>query len=208
MMIVIKGYLDKSQNLQVPIENIYLTSDTHFGHKNIIKYSNRPYKDVHHMNQELVKNWNSVVGEEDVVFHLGDFGNTMSAKDMIHILNFLNGKIFLIKGNHEKSVLKKQYTRDRFEWIRDKYELEFGKEKSDLLVMCHYAHRVWNKSHFGSLHVYGHSHGSMEHTPWGKSMDVGVDCNDYKPIALTKVIKILQSRDTKIIDKHKEKDNV
>jgi calcineurin-like phosphoesterase family protein len=124
---------------------------------------------------------------------------------MLHILNSLNGKIFLIKGNHEKSVLKKQYTREKFEWVRDMYELKFGKKPSEMIVMNHYAMRIWNKSHHGSLHIYGHSHGSMEHKPWGRSMDVGVDCHDYKPISLTKVIKDLQKRDPISVDKHKIK---
>ena len=54
-------------------EHTFFTSDTHFGHANIINLCNRPFKDVNHMNDMLVENWNSVVSDDDTVFHLGDF---------------------------------------------------------------------------------------------------------------------------------------
>lgn len=54
-------------------EHTFFTSDTHFGHANIINLCNRPFKDVNHMNNMLVENWNSVVSDDDTVFHLGDF---------------------------------------------------------------------------------------------------------------------------------------
>ena len=53
--------------------NVYFTSDTHFQHGNIIKFCNRPYSNVEEMNNAIIENWNSVVGPNDIVFHLGDF---------------------------------------------------------------------------------------------------------------------------------------
>lgn len=52
---------------------VFFTSDTHFNHTNIIRFCSRPFKDVEHMNETLIANWNRVVGPDNIVFHLGDF---------------------------------------------------------------------------------------------------------------------------------------
>ena len=80
--------------------NIWITSDTHFNHYNIIEYCNRPFSNVDEMNKELIKRWNSVVKKNDKVWHLGDFflGKKDDAAD---IISHLNGNIYLIKGNHD-----------------------------------------------------------------------------------------------------------
>lgn len=184
-------------------KNIWFTSDTHFGHKNIIQFSGRPFKDVDHMNEELIKSWNSVVDEEDDVYHLGDFSLT-NATNTQKILDRLNGKIHLIKGNHEKSVLQKSYNKDRFEWIKDYYEL---KVDNQMIVLCHYAFRVWNKSHHGAIMLYGHSHDSMEREPWGRSMDVGVDSanrilGEYRPFSFQEIKNMMDKRTDNPVDHH------
>ena len=56
-------------------QNIFFTSDFHVGHTNVIRFDGRPFKDVDEMNQSLIDNWNSVVGDEDVVFYLGDLSH-------------------------------------------------------------------------------------------------------------------------------------
>jgi len=84
---------------------VFITSDTHFHHKNIIKYTNRPYDSLEEMNEDLVRRWNACVGEDDVVLHLGDFG----WKDEEHIAEIrkrLNGRIDLILGNHDIATAK------------------------------------------------------------------------------------------------------
>lgn len=165
------------------------------------------------MNEELIKSWNDVVGEEDEVYHLGDV--SLTNPDKTHeILQRLNGKIYLITGNHEKSTLQKQETRDRFEWIKPMYELSVDNptiegNKHQLIVMCHYGMRVWNKSHHGSWCLYGHSHDSMEKEPWGRSMDVGVDSayrilGEYRPFSYEEIKKIMDSRTHNPIDHHIE----
>jgi calcineurin-like phosphoesterase family protein len=194
----IDGYRDRSIQNYVDLDKIFFTSDTHWGHTNVIKFQGRPFKHTHDMDETMIRNWNEVVPWDGVVFHLGDV-SLMAPGKSLSVLERLNGKIYLIKGNHEKSVLRKQSTRDKFEWIRDKYELQVGKQ---LIVMCHYAHRVWNKSHHGSFHLYGHSHGSMEEKPWGKSMDVGVDSWDYKPLSYYDVERVLSKRKPYQTDKH------
>ena len=85
---------------------IFFTSDTHFFHKNIITYCDRPFRtadgqpDVRAMNEGLVKAWNSCVGKDDVVYHLGDFGFGAPAK-LLEARKQLNGKVILIRGNHD-----------------------------------------------------------------------------------------------------------
>lgn len=195
-------------------KEIWFVSDTHFDHKNIIKFSDRPFKDVDHMNEELIKSWNRVVGEDDDVYHLGDVSLSNKPEKTKDILYRLNGKIHLIKGNHEKSVLRKQYNIDRFEWVKDYFELLIDQSSADgnkhqLIVLCHYAMRVWNKSHHQSIHLYGHSHDSLDghNKEWGKSMDVGVDSayrilGEYRPFSLQEVMKIMDKRKSHVIDHH------
>jgi len=188
------------------MSKVFFTSDTHFGHANIIKYSGRPFKDADHMNEELIKSWNNMISEEDEVYHLGDVSLTTPEKTQ-EILKRLNGKIYLIKGNHEKSVMMKSYNRDRFTWIKDLEEVQIEGQK---IVLCHYSMRVWNKSHHGTWMLYGHSHGHLEGEVWGRSMDVGVDAafklfGEYRPFSLQEVTNILSKREFKGVDHHMEK---
>lgn len=86
----------------------YVISDHHWGHKNIIKFSNRPFDNLHHMENYMIDAWNSVVTDDDEVWHLGDISFKLNAKYLVNILDRLNGKIHLIRGNHDKdSIIKK-----------------------------------------------------------------------------------------------------
>jgi calcineurin-like phosphoesterase family protein len=186
-------------------KQIWFTSDTHFGHANIIRFSKRPFKDVEQMDAMLIKNWNSVVGYQDDVYHLGDFSLT-SAERSLRILEQLNGNIHLIKGNHEKSVLEKSFTREKFAWIKDYYELKVedldARGNRQTIVLLHYAMKVWNKSHHGAWHLYGHSHGSLPDDINSLSFDVGVDSHDYFPISYEQVKRIMSKKEFKPIDHH------
>lgn len=176
------------------MSKIFFTSDHHFGHNNIIKFSNRPFDNVDEMNEVLIEKWNEKIGKNDQVYHLGDVGLT-SPKKLEKILSRLNGKIFLIKGNHEKSAEKCE---DRFEWIKHYYELtitdnSFDKGKQ-LLILFHYGMRVWNSSHWGSYHLYGHSHGTLPDNPNSLSFDIGVDCHNFYPLSYQEVKEIMKSK--------------
>ena len=81
-------------------QKIWITSDTHFNHANIINYCARPFKDVEEMNATLISKWNNSVGKEDIVWHLGDFAMG-GAKEIEALRVQLNGKIYLIRGNHD-----------------------------------------------------------------------------------------------------------
>jgi calcineurin-like phosphoesterase family protein len=155
------------------------------------------------MNEALILGWNSVVGEEDVVYHLGDVSLTSASKTS-EILNRLNGTIHLILGNHEKSVMRKEGNRNRFESIRNGDTIRVNGVD---IYLHHYACRVWNESHRGAYHLYGHSHDSLEYEQWGKSMDVGVDSaykilGEYRPFSFDEIHRILSKREVHEVDHH------
>ena len=86
----------------------WIISDTHWHHKNIIEYCNRPFSSVEEMDNTMIKKWNSVVGKDDIVWHLGDFA--MGTKEQItQIVEQLNGRIYLILGNHDNHTMKWYY---------------------------------------------------------------------------------------------------
>lgn len=154
----------------------WFTSDQHFGHSNILKYCNRPFENVFQMNECIIENHNDLVRKNDYVFHLGDF----CFHTPIQYLKKLNGKHFLIRGNHDAhSGL------EPFEWVNDTYILK-NVVPDFSLFLSHYAHRVWPHSHYGTGHLFGHSHGKLE--PYGRSFDVGVDTNNFKPYSLEEIL--------------------
>ena len=171
----------------------YFTADTHFGHENIIKYTKRPFATANHMDEILIANWNSVVGPDDEVYHLGDFA-LCNVEPCKRILDRLNGKIYLIRGNHEKTALSMP---DRFEWVKDYHEMyhpDPAGNGKQMIVLMHYAMRVWNASHHGSWQLYGHSHGTLPDDPTLLSIDVGVDCHGYAPISFQQIRKIMEQK--------------
>lgn len=177
------------------MKNIFFTSDHHFGHKNVIKYSNRPFESVEEMDEVMIQRWNEKVGMDDEVYHLGDVGLSSAGK-LRKILARLNGKIYLIKGNHEKSAVA---CHTRFEWIKDYYELvvedaEFEKGEQ-LIVLFHYALREWNAAHWGTYHLYGHSHGTLSDNPTALAFDIGVDCHNFYPLSYQEVKQIMKTKD-------------
>ena len=159
----------------------YFTADTHFGHKNIIKYCNRPFDSIDEMNEVMIENWNRVVSSKDNVYHLGDFG----FKDINLILSRLNGNIHLIHGNHDSSAVKRNR---RFITSSSIKEIKIDGIKT---VLHHYSMRVWNASFHGSYHLFGHSHGMLP--SYGLSFDVGVDAWNFMPISEGQIIEKIKS---------------
>lgn len=181
----------------------WFISDTHFGHANIIKYSKRPYKDVDEMNEMMIQEWNKLVKPEDNVHHNGDFA-FMPVDKLEKLLWRLNGNIHLVLGNHDKEIVKNKnrlLKQGKFNTIQNYNELKLN---GQMIVLFHYGLRVWNKSHHGSILLYGHSHGSLP--PYGKSVDIGVDCKEitkeYRPIHLDEVLKYMSKRETPVVDHH------
>lgn len=177
------------------MKNLWFTSDHHFGHTNIIKYCNRPFKDADEMDKELINRWNEVVGPDDDVWHLGDF----TLQDNIDkYIERLNGNIYFVRGGHDQRWMERHFDDDlytktgKFHYRPSVFSLEFdvGEKYPLVIALCHYALRVWDRSHYGSLHLYGHSHGNLD--PWPNSMDVGVDCHNFYPISLEQVLEQLR----------------
>jgi calcineurin-like phosphoesterase family protein len=154
---------------------IWFTSDKHFDHKNIIKYSNRPFASVEEMNEALIVNHNSVVSKNDTVYDLGDF--CLSSRSD-YFLSRLNGNIVRIKGSHDRN-----FNGPRMLVIDSGLFSEQGRPIH--ITLCHYALRSWQESHYGAWALYGHHHGKLE--PYGLSFDVGVDCWNYFPVSLEQV---------------------
>lgn len=176
----------------------FVTADYHFGHTNIIKYSNRPYADVQEMNQLLISNWNAKIKPDAIVYFLGDLAFTDLPR-LRNIRNQLNGTIRLIRGNHDKKLIKGEAL-ELFDWVKEYHEDTY--EDGTLVVMCHYAFRVWNKSHRGSVNLHGHSHGSLPDLG-GRQMDVGLDTNPrYEPYSFKEVMSKMLTRQTIASDHH------
>lgn len=171
------------------MRNIWFTSDTHFGHGNIIKYTNRPFKSCKEHDSTLVENWNSVVQPEDTIYHLGDFGFG-SPGFLNSILKQLNGNIHIVWGNHDKTTKR---LKESFASYQDYLRLKFQDSEIDgtaYIILSHYAFEVWDKKHFGSIHLHGHSHGTL--SPRGARLDVGIDSINslgfgYRPISYNEI---------------------
>lgn len=184
-------------------DQIWFTSDTHFGHHNIMKYCNRNFKNVDHMDQEMIKNWNSKVGVNDIVFHLGDFcfGDILEWEKIRYQLN---GTIYFIRGNHDKfqNGQISHLFKDIFDLVEIKVKDDEAERGWQNIVLCHYSMRVWNRSHHGSWHLWGHSHGTLPDDPNSLSFDVGVDSHNYAPISYKEVKKIMSLKTFEPIDHH------
>ena len=165
-------------------DEVMFTSDTHFGHSNIIRFCDRPFKDAYHMNEALIENWNRVVSHEQTVFPLGDFAFKNSQTRTAVIRQRLNGELILIQGNHDHPN-----TLNLFDEVHDLAEVHIGKQR---IVLCHYAMRVWPASHHGAWQLYGHSHGTLPELPEKKTLDVGVDSWDYTPVRFDQIAKAME----------------
>jgi len=151
---------------------VFITSDNHFYHHNIIRYCNRPFKSVKEMNYVMVQNWNKTVAKEDIVFHLGDFALT-SINNVKHIRKQLNGTIFLLPGNHDrKRILRNSGI------IVVPSIIRFNN-----IVLTH---RPLLEVRNGLVNVHGHIH---EKNTYGKRINASVDVTGFTPVPIEKYIK-------------------
>lgn len=200
------------------MQNTYYTSDLHFGHFNVCKYSNRPYGNpgevfdpeitaqrkaeiVHEMDEDIIAKWNAKVSQYDYVYVLGDmfFHNATRAEE---ILKRLNGVKILVYGNHDKVIRDNKGLQKYFYEIHEFLERDFVvNDHKQKIIMCHYAMRVWNKSHYNSWMLYGHSHGTLPDAG-NKSMDVGVDTNDMELYSFDDIMRKIGNRKATVHDHH------
>jgi len=174
---------------------IWFTADHHFNHVNIIKYCNRPFKNVEEMNTVLINRWNEVVKKGDIVYHLGDFAFEDPRKFRVR----LNGDIHLILGNHDKRITKHKL-QTLFGHVTQQYMV---KSVDPHIWLCHYKMCVWEQSHYGVWHLYGHSHGKSNEKNNMLSFDVGVDTHNFYPYSYEEVKEKMLKKQEMINNVHR-----
>ena len=201
------------------MSNIYFTSDTHYGHRNIVRGTSewtgknrcRNFDTVEEHDAVLVDNINSIVKENDILYHLGDwsFGGKEKIIDFRRKLYVKD--IRLILGNHDHHIEKNIYS-DLFISVDHYKKITINKQ---MFVMCHFPMRVWDKSHHGSIMLHGHCHGTLSDYEMNqqdsfisikyKTMDVGIDTHpEFRPYHIDEVLDIMRDRINLNVDHHNE----
>ena len=173
---------------------VFFTSDTHFGHENVIKYCGRPYESTKQMDDAIISNWNAVVGKDDIVWHLGDFCLCRST-DIGGYFDRLHGHKYLVIGNHDNKS-KSYYKRLGFLEVYDYVDLcEFH--------LCHYP--IEGDSHFEDRYLHKRPKVLDKwilsgHVPekWkikDNCFNVGVDVNGFKPISMEQVRDVIRQEE-------------
>ena len=160
----------------------WVISDTHFYHERILGYCQRPFNSIDEMNEAIIKNWNSVIGRDDIVYILGDFcfGN----KEMLtNIVSRLNGRKILILGNHDR-LTKSAYLDVGFETVTKNPMIV----DSDFILSHHPIQGDLGKFY----NIHGHKHKLPSEAQFSpKHFDIGVDDHNFFPHNLDTVIKTL-----------------
>lgn len=175
-------------------KKLWLTSDEHYGHRNILRYQQRPFASVDEMGASIIARHNEVVQEQDHVIHIGDF--CFGKKNFfLEVTLQLNGTHYFMDGSHDRALREYFEDTDLASAHGDKilllpklFEFTFGGRK---IVLCHYAMRTWWASHYDSVHFFGHSHGNLTN-PQPRSRDVGVDTTDFYPIEILSAINSVE----------------
>lgn len=172
---------------------IYFISDLHIGHKGSLMWPNgaaRNFASIKEMNETIINNWNSIIKNDDIVYLLGDVAYKCSTSIIKQTLTLLKGKIILIKGNHDGNVLKVNQQIHRFESVYDRLILNID---NLIIVLDHYPNEEWFMKNKGSIHLHGHTHGSIQDKNIGiKRYDVSVEVNNYTPISLEQIKDIMK----------------
>lgn len=177
-------------------DKLFFTSDTHLGHFNICKYCHRPFQSRSEMDQTLITNWNSVVPEDGIVVHCGDFmlPHKNDIKEYMKYMSKLNGRILLLRGNHD--IIDLMTENEKLISVQDKAMIEVEGIK---IYAEHYPCAAFN----GDYHVYGHVHTLSDGMCYGMdadalaamkktTYDVGVDQNGYTPISYWQLCDIIR----------------
>lgn len=175
---------------------IYLTSDLHFNHKNILKYepNSRPFATIEEMNNTLISNWNKVVQPQDTVYVLGDLAMGRN-EDSRACIEQLNGKIELIRGNHDNKARLEMYSELGIK-IHDIYYLNY---KGLFFILLHFPleNKDFSKMIFESnkevILLYGHVHSKGQPGFINNSYHVGVDTNNLTPISIEQIWRMAKN---------------
>ncbi|MBO5004465.1 MAG: metallophosphoesterase [Clostridia bacterium] len=194
--------MEKVHSFSTKDQNIFFTSDTHFWHTNIIKYAKRPFGHIEEMNNTIIASWNKVVGKNDIVFHLGDFCFCGSDK-LKTLLDSLNGKIYLIMGNHDWKTIK-DGQRKRFAGVYQQMSIRVDGQP---IYLNHFPFLCFAGSYRGdrsTWQLFGHVHSGIRNREgldndrlqylFPTQYDVGVDNNNFKPVSFQEVEKIIENQ--------------
>lgn len=166
---------------------IYIISDLHFSHTNIIKYCNRPFSDAHEMNKVMTERWNSVVKPEDTVIVVGDFALT-NVETQKTILAKLNGTKILVQGNHDKNP--QAMLQIGFSLVVDSMILKDS--NGEVLFFTHHPLDIQRETILDNIgadyHVHGHVHNKTPLYHAKRSINVSCENLDYTPIELNKLV--------------------
>lgn len=186
---------------------VYITSDTHYGHKNIVRGttnwrtqdgevpvdSTRDFQTIEQMNERLIDGINHFVGQDDTLIMLGDVSFGGFDNIGIFLERLVCHNIHLILGNHDHHIDRNyDFVQKRFLSVQHYLEVNInGKD----FVLCHYPLQSWHGMNKGVIHLYGHIHSGYKNKFGnGKKMDVGVDGNGMDPYNLDEIIKIMDKR--------------
>lgn len=169
-------------------------SDPHFGHDNIIKFCDRPFSDVFHMDAELAARYNAAVGPEDVVCWVGDcfFASRSRAR---YIMDQLNGRKWLVRGNHDSSA--RRMIELGFDMVTDCLWLDISGVPCRVI---HYPPATFEGDKYasrrppndGAITIHGHTHSKERLRTESKTIHVGVDAWDYRPVTLAEVAELVE----------------
>lgn len=183
---------------------VWITSDTHFGHKNICRgvtnwrtqdgqipiESTRDFQTIEQMNERLIDGINHFVGQDDTLIMLGDVSFGGFENIGIFLDRLICRNIHLILGNHDHHIDR---NRDQIQgrFLSVQHYLEANIEGQDF-VLCHYPLQSWHGLNKGVIHLHGHVH-LPEHRKFGngKRLDVGMDGNGMDPYSISEIIKIM-----------------
>lgn len=180
-------------------DKVWFTSDTHFGHANIIRHCNRPFRDVEEMNSVMIRRWNETVPPDGVIFHLGDFahGNPGLWND---VLSQLHGTKYLILGNHDMKNFRPGY----MHWFADVIQQMTIQVGGQGIILNHNPFLCYGGSYrdvwqlFGHVHSGPYGHTGLDHPRLGmlfpRQYDVGVDNNDFRPVSFAVVKAIIEAQ--------------
>lgn len=171
------------------MSRVFFTADTHFGCARTLAVRKRPFASREEMDVALIARWNAVVGEDDEVYHLGDFAS-FDGEGVGAYADRLRGRVHLIIGNNDDADAIART--GRFASIAQMRELTLEGQR---IFLCHYPMRDWPNAWRGAWHVFGHVHGRFDDKPLGLSLDVGVDSHGYAPVAFAAIARTMAARE-------------
>ena len=175
----------------------WITSDTHWGHKNIMSFCPvsraRFRNDLDYMNEQMVREWNEQVASEDLTYILGDVAFLPAAK-AVEYLRRLNGRKILIEGNHDRKLLNDPAFRACFEEVHQYLRLVYN---GTVIILSHFPFLEWDQMHRGSLHFFGHLHGGKTNQEQYRCRDVGMDATGSMVLLMEDAIASIANNEIK-----------